>query len=302
MEKILIVGGTGFIGFHLCKICLKLKMNVTSLSLNRPSKFKKLNKVNYLIGDASNYKNLKSLLTNDYEYVVNLGGNIDHKNKRKTYKNHFIAVKNLHKIFKSKKIKKFVQIGSSSEYGKFEGVVSEATKCKPKLAYGKSKYKATRYLIKKFKSFGFPVTILRFFQIYGPYQKSNRLIPFVICSSIKNKNFSCSEGDQHRDFLYVSDAVKSIVESLKNKKILGKVVNVGHGKPIEVRKVILMIINLVNKGKPIFGKVKLRVDESNIIYPNLNRLNKYLNLGKKKNILNGLKETIKYYKKNIRNF
>ena len=58
-----------------------------------------------------------------------------------------------------------------------------------------------------------------------------------------------------------------------------------------------MIINLVNKGKPIFGKVKLRVDESNIIYPNLNRLNKYLNLGKKKNILNGLKETIKYYKK-----
>ena len=35
-------------------------------------------------------------------------------------------------------------------------------------------------------------------------------------------------------------------------------------------------------GNPVFGKVKLRVDESNIIYPNLTRSNKYLRLGKKK--------------------
>ena len=301
MERILIVGGTGFIGFNLCKVCLKLKMDVTSLSSKRPSRLKKLKKVNYLIGDISNYNNIKSLIINDYEYVVNLGGNIDHKNKKKTYKNHYTAVKNLYEIFKSKKIKKFIQIGSSSEYGKFEGAVNEATKCKPKLAYGKSKYKATTFLINRFKRNRFPVTILRFFQIYGPYQKPNRLIPFAICSSIKNKNFLCSEGGQYRDFLYISDAVKSIIKSLKNKKILGKIVNVGYGKPIEVKKIILMINNLINMGNPIFGKVKLRIDESNIIYPNLTRSNKYLRLEKKKNILEGLKETINFYKKNITN-
>lgn len=299
MKRVLIIGGTGFIGFHLCIICLKLKMHVTSLSLKRPNKLKRLKKVNYLIGDISNYNKIRSILVDEYEYVVNLGGNIDHKNKNKTYKNHFLAVKNLYKIFKGKRIKKFIQIGSSSEYGKFEGAVNENTKCKPKLAYGKSKYKATSFLIKRFKSNRFPVTILRFFQIYGPYQKPNRLIPFVICSSIKNKNFSCSEGGQYRDFLYISDAIKSIIKSLKNKKILGKVVNVGYGKPIEVKKIILLINVLINKGNPVFGKVNLRADESNIIYPNLIRANKYLSLGKKKNILDGLKETIKFYKKNI---
>ena len=86
MERILIVGGTGFIGFNLCKVCLKLKMDVTSLSSKRPSRLKKLKKVNYLIGDISNYNNIKSLIINDYEYVVNLGGNIDHKNKKKLIK------------------------------------------------------------------------------------------------------------------------------------------------------------------------------------------------------------------------
>lgn len=302
MKRILIVGGTGFIGFNLCKVCLKLKMHVTSLSSKQPNRLKRLKKVHYLVGDISNYNKIRSILINDYEYVVNLGGNIDHKNKTKTYKNHFLAVKNLYKIFKNKKIKKFIQIGSSSEYGKFEGAVSETTKCKPEQAYGKSKHKATSFLIKKFKLNRFPVTILRFFQIYGPYQKPNRLIPFVICSSIKNKIFSCSEGGQYRDFLYISDAIKSIIKSLKNKKILGKVINVGYGKPIEVKKIILQINNLINKGKPIFGKVNLRADESNIIYPNLTRSKKYLILGKKKNILDGLKETIKFYKKNINKY
>jgi len=62
-----------------------------------------------------------------------------------------------------------------------------------------------------------------------------------------------------------------------------------------------MINNLINMGNPVFGKVKLRIDESNIIYPNLTRSNKYLRLEKKKNILEGLKETINFYKKNITN-
>ena len=38
-KKILIVGGTGFIGFHLAKKCLKKKINVYSLSKSRPKKF-----------------------------------------------------------------------------------------------------------------------------------------------------------------------------------------------------------------------------------------------------------------------
>ena len=69
-----------------------------------------------------------------------------------------------------------------------------------------------------------------------------------------------------------------------------------------MKKIILQINNLINKGKPIFGKVNLRADESNIIYPNLTRSKKYLILGKKKNILDGLNETIEFYKKNINKY
>ena len=77
-NKVLVVGGTGFIGFHLIKKCLSLKMIVTSISRSKPSKLRKLKKVKYKVCNIVNFRKLKKLLINDYDFVVNLGGNIDH--------------------------------------------------------------------------------------------------------------------------------------------------------------------------------------------------------------------------------
>ena len=64
-------------------------------------------------------KKLKKSIRNDYDYVVNLGGHVNHKDKIKTYKSHFIGVKNLIDIF-TNDLKGFVQIGSGGEYGKLK--------------------------------------------------------------------------------------------------------------------------------------------------------------------------------------
>lgn len=296
-KKILIIGGTGFIGFHLIKKCLRLKMIVISISRKKPSKHQRLRKVIYKICNLNNLQKLKKIMKGDYDFVVNLGGNIDHDNKKKTYKSHYLGVKNLYEALKKKKIKKFVQIGSSSEYGKILGVAKETDVCKPKMTYGRSKLNATKFLLNKFKQDNFPSVILRFFQIYGPYQKTNRLIPYVICSSIKNKNFLCSEGSQLRDFLYVDDAISSIVKNFNNKReTLGKIFNIGYGKPVKVKKVILMIKNMIKKGKPIFGKISLRIDESKKIYPDLKKANKILIWKSQVSLERGLLKTIKFYK------
>jgi nucleoside-diphosphate-sugar epimerase len=299
-KKVLVVGGTGFIGFHLVKKCLSLQMIVTSISSKKPSKFQKLNKAIYKICNLNNLQKLKKIIKSDFDFVVNLGGNIDHNNKIKTYKSHYLGAKNLYELARLKKIKKFIQIGSSSEYGKFFGAVKETDICKPKMIYGKSKLNATEFLLHKHKKENFPVTILRFFQVYGPYQKTNRLIPNIICSSLKNQSFLCSEGSQLRDFLYVDDAINSIIKNLNNKKkAIGKILNIGFGKPIKVKELILMIKKMINKGKPIFGKIKLRIDESKKIYPDLKRAKKILKWKSKITLEEGLLKTVNFYKKNI---
>ena len=78
--------------------------------------------------------------------------------------------------------------------------------------------------------------ILRPYQVYGPYQKYDRLIPMVIKSCLKNKKFPCTEGNQERDFLYVDDFTDLIIKILRKKNFKNRIFNVGYGKPIKVKK------------------------------------------------------------------
>ena len=299
INRLLIIGGTGFIGYHLAKRCIKEKFEVTSISLKKPSKVRFLKKINYRYCDIKNFNRLKKTINDNFDFVVNLGGHVDHNNKIKTYDSHFLGVKNIYRVLKDKNIKNFIQIGSSSEYGKSSSPLKEKSKCNPSMIYGRSKLMATKFLLNKYKLNKFPATILRFFQIYGPAQKPNRLIPIVINSSLKNKKFKCSDGEQLRDFLYIDDAIEAIFKSLRNNKIRGSIINIGRGEPTKVKKIILQIIDIIKKGTPLFGKIKLRVDEPKIVFPDVNYAKKTLNWSSRVSINKGLFKTIKYYKKNI---
>ena len=71
-NKILIAGGTGFIGYHLAKKCLDLNWLVDSISSKSPIKKRKLSKVKYIRFDISKKKDLIKNLSHNYDYVVNL--------------------------------------------------------------------------------------------------------------------------------------------------------------------------------------------------------------------------------------
>tara|TARA_B100000401_G_scaffold436030_1_gene378782 strand:+ start:303 stop:791 length:489 start_codon:yes stop_codon:yes gene_type:complete len=149
-KKILITGGTGFIGYNLAKKCLKLNWSVTSLSSKKPKKLRKLKKVNYLICDISDRKKLKKKIKTNYDYVVNLAGYVDHSHKLKTMKSHYNGCKNISSLFLKTKIKKFIQIGSCVEYGKISSPQKENDHNKHKTysVYGSSKLLSTKFLLK----------------------------------------------------------------------------------------------------------------------------------------------------------
>ena len=296
-KKILIVGGTGFIGFHLVKKCVSKKWEVDCISTKLPSKDRKVKNARYIIADISKRKNLEKRIKSYYNFVVNLGGYVDHSNKTKTFKSHYIGCKNLYEVFKTKKPRVFIQMGSSLEYGPNISPLKEDFKCYPTSIYGKSKLLATKFLLKKSYENNFPVVVLRLFQAYGPFQDINRLIPIVIKACIKNKSFACSSGYQLRDFIYIDDVINLILISIKNKNAKGNIFNVGLGKPKKVRQVIYDIRSIVNKGKPQFGKIKMRKDEIKNIYANINKAKKVLKWRPKTIFKKGIKKTIKYYKK-----
>tara|TARA_B100000929_G_scaffold289282_1_gene279575 strand:- start:290 stop:1210 length:921 start_codon:yes stop_codon:yes gene_type:complete len=297
-KNILIVGGTGFIGYHLASRSLKKGWQVVSISTKKPINSRKLPKVEYILCDITKKKLLKKKIQKSFTYVVNLGGYVDHSNKIKTYKSHYIGCKNLTEIFLKKKPTAFIQMGSSVEYGKIKSPQKENAKCSIKSIksiYGKAKLLSSIYLINLFKKKKFPSTILRLYLTYGPRQDINRFIPIIIEGCIKNKKFDCSEGNQFRDFVHVDDVVDAILKSLTNKNARGKIINVGSGKPRKIRNIIEHIKKISKGGYPQFGKIKLRKDEILKLYPNIKKAKNKINWRPKIPFDKGLKSTIKFY-------
>ena len=82
-KAILVVGGSGFLGYHLKSFFLKKKLKVLSLSLNNPEKLRKLKKVKYFYSDVSKLNKIKFLNKINIDYVINCtGGYVDHVNKK----------------------------------------------------------------------------------------------------------------------------------------------------------------------------------------------------------------------------
>ena len=296
-KKVLVIGGTGFVGYHLIKRLIEFNWNVDSISSRKPRKKRYLKKVRYLVCNITNYNLLQKKIDRHYDYVINLGGYVNHSDIKKTYNSHYLGCKNISKIFFNKNIKSFIQIGSSAEYGKSKSPQKENFICNPKSIYGRAKLMATEHLLKLNKKYKFPCTILRLYQAYGPYQDPNRLISFTIENCLNNRKFPCSDGLQYRDFIYIDDVVDAIIKCLKNKKASGEIFNVGSGKPEQVIKLIKKINFKIKKGTPIFGKIKLRNDESLKIYPNINKIKNFINWKPKTTLEKGLLKTINYYGK-----
>ena len=139
-------GANGFIGYHLAKACLSKKFNVFSFSSSKPKTIRTLSKVKYFIGKLENKNDLKKFDKTVFDYVVNCGGYVDHKNKKKTYKSHYVGCLNLYYYFKEKKLVRFIQIGSSAEYGKATSPQREHAKCLPKTSYARAKFACTNFL------------------------------------------------------------------------------------------------------------------------------------------------------------
>ena len=299
-SSILVVGGTGFIGINLVKRLLTLGAKVTCLSLKIKKNKLTHRNLKYVYCDYTKFNLLKKKINKPFKYVVNLGGYIDHSKfftkGRLVIDNHFLSTMNLLLSLKNKKLKRYLHIGTCDEYGANISPIKENSKEDPITSYAFAKLASINLLIMLNKTENFPVTVLRLFLVYGPHQKNDRLIPQVINGCLKKKSFPVSKGNQLRDFCYIEDIINAIILSLVKKRALGKVFNVGSGKPVSVKFIINKISKIIKQGKPQFNRIPFRKNENLKLYPSINKIGRILGWKPRTNLNQGLVKTINYYK------
>jgi len=296
-EKLLIVGGTGFIGKNLTRKAVEIGFLTTVISLNLPKEDYKVINAEYLQADVTNLDHLKkTLLNRKFDYIVNLSGYIDHSDfmsgGMEIINAHFDGVQNLLQVINWDGLKKFIQIGSSDEYGSQSAPQSEDIRESPISSYSAGKLFSTHLLQMLHKTESLPVVILRLFLVYGPGQSKKRFLPQIIDGCFSDSGFPVSGGAQLRDFCYVDDVSRGILMALKNKDVEGEVINLASGEPISIREIIEIVRDIVGKGRPEFGKIPYRVGENMILYADTKKANKILKWNPETFISDGIKKTI----------
>ena len=162
-------------------------------------------------------------------------------------RNNILVTQKLLEAAKGSSIRKLVYASSSSVYGDSpELPLVETARPQPVSPYGVTKLAAEHLCHLYCVNYGVPTTSLRYFTVYGPRQRPDMAFNKFIRSALKGEEIVVfGDGEQTRDFTYVSDAVQANILAAESEKAVGRVFNVGGGTSISVNGVLEILGELV---------------------------------------------------------
>ena len=151
------------------------------------------------------------------------------------------------------KIKRFIHISTSEVYGTaISSKMDEEHPLNPMSPYAAAKAGADRLVYSYIQTYGIPAVILRPFNMYGPQQHLEKLIPRFVTSCILGEPLTIhGSGKSSRDFTYVEDLANAIdiVMHASDKKVNGEVFNVGSEKSYSIKEIAEVIVKIMSSGK-----------------------------------------------------
>jgi nucleoside-diphosphate-sugar epimerase len=191
---------------------------------------------------------------------------------------------------------RFVQTGTCAEYGDVRGPIPETHACQPRSTYAATIHASVTMSQARGFETGREVVILRPFGPFGPGDRDERLIPYVIQRLVDGQRADVSSGTQLRDYSHVDDHVAALMLAGSRPLPAPVVVyNVGSGRPITVRALIETIADEVGgdaAARLDFGARPLRGDDPPEMYADITAISGDLGFAPRVGLREGLRRTI----------
>ena len=311
-KRILVTGGAGFIGSHLCEELLNKGNEVICVD-------------NFFTGTK---QNIIHLLDNPYFEIVrhditfplyvevdkiyNLACPASPVYYRfdpvQTTKTSVMGAINMLGLAKRLKIK-VLQASTSEVYGnpvehpQTESYRGNVNPIGPRACYDEGKRCAETLFFDYYRQLKIKIKVIRIFNTYGPNMQPDdgRVISNFIVKTLKNKDITVyGDGSQTRSFCYVDDLVEGIIKMMNSRKDFVGPVNLGNPKELSILELAKKIIKLTDsKSKIIYGP--LPEDDPKQRQPNIALAKRELSWEPKIQINQGLKKTISYFDKLLKN-
>jgi UDP-glucose 4-epimerase len=269
-SRAIVTGGAGFIGSHLVEKLYELGLNIVIIDNLLTGKVSNINhllkdkKVKLIKADIRNLESIKKSFK-DVEYVFHLASQVRvDKSIQDPVLTNDININGTLNILKASlktNVERFIFASSAAVYGDVgKGLIDENAPKNPITPYGASKLAAESYCKVFHKMYGLKVTLLRYFNVYGPRQKFGVVANFVKRVSKGLPPIIYGDGMQTRDFVHVYDAIEATLLASKSTKAIGEAFNIASGKATSINELAKKVVSIFGKInlKPVYKKAKFR--------------------------------------------
>ena len=307
MKRVLLTGGTGFVGANLARRMLCAGNEVHLLVRNEYNPWR----IRGISGDiqihALDFQNSESVnsivakIKPDWIFhLATYGAYSSQQDVDTIYKTNLFGTINLLNACCHTGFESFVNTGSSSEYGLKSNAPAEDEVLEPNSNYAIAKAAATHFCQYTANKHQLNIPTIRLYSVYGPYEESSRLIPSLVRYGFMGNLPPLVDPKISRDFVYIDDVCDAFILAAKmTSKSYGVIFNVGTGIQTTLEDLVALTRRLLNIGKiPDWGSMPNRMWDTKNWQANIKNIQSQLGWSPRYDLESGLTETIKWYRDN----
>lgn len=305
-KRVLVTGANGFLGSHIVERMVKQNADLSiivreSSDLWRIEEFIKY--INIFNGDLRDRSRLvESIKKIEPEIIFHMAAyGVDSRQNDifDAVNTNLVGTVNILSAIGKIGCEKFINTGTSMQYGNKEGMIDENMSYSPNNIYGSTKAAATIMAHQLAGDMDINIATIIPFGVFGEKEGGHKFFPHVILSILKNKEVPLTSCDQYRDYCYVENIIDGFLMAAEAQHVKNDIYNIGNG----MNKQLKHYVNLIEKeigvdAKINYGTLEHRKNDLWNPLPNVDKIINTLGWQPKIPIEEGIKKTVDWYKEN----
>jgi NAD dependent epimerase/dehydratase len=310
-SKVLITGAGGFIGSHLCELCLTEGAEVRAfVHYNSRSDWgmledlgeRQLRNIEIVAGDLRDSEAVRRAVRGCHR-VFHLGALIgipySYQNPEDVVQTNVLGTLHILRACLESGVERLIQTSTSEVYGTANYVpMDEKHPLNPQSPYAASKVAGDKLAESYYRTYRLPAVILRPFNTYGPRQSPRAVIPAIILQALHSRTVRLGNLDTRRDLTFVKDMARGFIAAAEASKIEGETIQLGSQQEYSVGELVDRIGTILNTKLKVVSETKRRRprgSEVERLYASNRSARTRLNWRSKVSLQDGLERTVRWF-------